>query len=41
MERIKRCAACRYCRVHTALKTSIVLLGASLVSLFMMLDNKF
>ena len=24
MEKLKKCAGCRYCRVHTAIKTSIV-----------------
>lgn len=31
MSRIRKCAACRYCRVRTAVKTSVVILAGAIV----------
>jgi hypothetical protein len=41
MERIRKCAASRYCRVHTAVKLSAVLLIGSVVSIVVLFDGKF
>ena len=32
MEKLKKCVACRYCRVRTAIKTSTVLLAGMLIT---------
>jgi len=39
MEKIKQCAACRYCRVHTAIKMSALLLVASVISIVVLFDG--
>lgn len=39
VEKIKKCAACRYCRVHTAIKTGAVLLAGSIVSIVVLFDG--
>jgi len=38
MDKLKKCAACRYCRVHTAVKLSAVLLVGAVVSIVMMFE---
>ena len=40
MERIRNCAASRYCRVHTAVKLSALLLVGSVVSIMLLFDGK-
>jgi len=40
MERMRKCAASRYCRVHTAVKLSALLLVGSLISIVMLFDGK-
>ena len=40
MERIKKCAASRYCRVHTAVKFSALLLVGSVISIVVLFDGK-
>jgi len=39
VERFKKCAACRYCRVHTAITTGAVLLAGSIISIVMLFDG--
>lgn len=39
MEKLKKCAACRYCRVHTFVKLSAVLLVGAVVGIVMMFDG--
>lgn len=39
MEKIKQCAANRYCRLHTVLKIAIVLLVASVVAIALLYDS--
>ena len=39
MEKLKKCAACRYCRVRTAIKTSTLLLAGALISVITLIDQ--
>jgi len=39
MDKFKKCAACRYCRVHTAIKTGAVLLACSIISIVVLFDG--
>jgi hypothetical protein len=39
MEKLKKCAACRYCRVNTFVKLSAVLLVGAVVTIVMMVDG--
>ena len=39
MGKLKKCASCRYCRVHTAIKTSAVLLVGTIVSIVVLFDG--
>jgi hypothetical protein len=39
VDKIKKCAACRYCRVHTAIKTGAVLLAGSIISIVVLFDS--
>lgn len=41
MDKIKQCAACRYCRVQTFVKVSAVLLVGAIASIIMMFDGRF
>ncbi|MGD2076406.1 MAG: hypothetical protein PVI91_03045 [Gammaproteobacteria bacterium] len=40
MQRIRKCAASRYCRMHTAVKASALLLVGSVVSIVLLFDGK-
>jgi hypothetical protein len=40
MERMRKCAASRYCRVHTAVKLSGLLLVGSVISIVVLFDGK-
>ena len=39
MEKIKQCAACRYCRVQTFVKVSAVLLISAVTTIVVMFDG--
>ena len=38
MEKIKKCAASRYCRLHTAIKTSALLLVGTVISIVVLFE---
>ncbi len=38
MEKMKKCAASRYCRVQTAVKVSALLLVGSVISIVLLFD---
>jgi hypothetical protein len=40
MERIRKCAASRYCRVHTAVKLSALLLVFSVIWIVVVFDGR-
>jgi len=40
MEKLKQCAACRYCRVQAFVKVSAVLLVGAVVTIVMMFDGR-
>jgi hypothetical protein len=40
MSRFRKCAASRYCRVHTAVKLSAAVLVGSVISIIMLFDGK-
>jgi hypothetical protein len=40
MEKIKQCAACRYCRVQTFVKVSAVLLIGVVTTIVVMFDGR-
>jgi hypothetical protein len=40
MEKIKQCAACRYCRVQTFVKVSAVLLISAVTTIVVMFDGR-
>jgi hypothetical protein len=40
MERIRKCAASRYCRMHTMVKLSALLLVGSVISIVVLFDGK-
>ena len=40
MEKVKKCAACRYCRVHAFIKLSAVLLVGAIVTIVMMFEGR-
>ena len=40
MERIRKCAASRYCRVHTVVKLSALLLVGTVISIVVLFDGK-
>lgn len=39
MNKLKQCAACRYCRVNTFVKLSAVMLIGAVVSIVMMFEH--
>ncbi len=39
MERIRKCAACRYCRVRSAVQTTAVLLVGVIIIISMMIGR--
>lgn len=39
MEKIKKCAACRYCRVQTVITTSAVLLAGTIAFIVVFFDG--
>ncbi len=41
MEKLKKCAACRYCRVNSFVKLSAVLLIGAVITIVMMFDGRF
>lgn len=41
MEKLKKCVACRYCRVQSFVKLSAVLLVGAVVSIVMVFDGRF
>jgi hypothetical protein len=40
MNRIRKCAASRYCRMHTAVKVSALLLIGSVTSIVVLFDGR-
>lgn len=40
MEKLKQCAACRYCRVNAFVKVSAVLLVGAIATIVMMFDGR-
>jgi len=39
VKKLKQCAACRYCRVHTFIKASALLVVGSIVTIILTFDS--
>ena len=39
MDKLKQCAACRYCRMHAFVKVSAVLLVGAVLTIVMLFDG--
>ena len=40
MDKLKQCAACRYCRMQTFVKLSALLVAGAVVAIVMMFDGR-